>query len=297
MASTTLPSLLRASLSGLEHDYVTEGAGRDGLPSLDGWANLLRVLDAGGVRRRELPTLLRLSKRAVSSRVSAAARRGWIDEPASDGANALIRLTGRGADVVAQWKPVARAGEARWREQVGSDRATAVLTALGTVVATFPLEHPHYPASYGTVDASITGGPGEDWKPVPRQGNNTVAGLSMCALISQALVAFSIDYERLSPVPLSVTASILRRVPRAGAPLRDIGASAHLSTMSRHGFVYVDGDGDRATVYLTAKGHAVSSAFEGRVEAVEHAWRQRFGAEAVSNLRQALEDLEHPLAR
>jgi hypothetical protein len=175
MASTTLPSLLRVALDWLEREYVTEGAGRDGIPSVDGWANLLRVLDLGGVDRRELPTLTRLSQRAVQGRVSAAARRGWVEELVSGRGQRFIRLTEKGAEVVARWEPIQRAAEDGWRGQVGSDRATALSTALATVVAAFPLEHPHYPASYGTVDASITGGPGRDWKPVPRKGGDTVA--------------------------------------------------------------------------------------------------------------------------
>jgi hypothetical protein len=291
----TLPSLLRISFSRLERAYAVHGAGRAEMPSLDEWANLLRVLDLGGVDRRELPRLTRLSKRALRGRVSAAARREWAEELASDRGQGIIRLTGKGADVVARWALLQQAAEDEWQGQVGSDRATALRTALGTVVAALPLEHPHYPASYGTVDASITGGPGQDWKPVPRQGSDTVAGLSMCALLSQALVAFALEYEELSPVALSVSASILRRVPPGGRTAREIGMSPHLPTMERHGFVRIDGDGDNALVFLTRKGRAVSDAYPDRVEAVEQTWRQRSGGETVSNLRQVLENIAGPV--
>lgn len=259
------------------------------MPSLDGWANLLRVLNSGGVDRRELPRLTRLSKRALQGRVSAAARRGWAEELASGRGRGIIRLTGKGADVAARWEPLQQAAEEEWREQVGADRAAALRSALGAVVAALPLEHPHYPASYGTVDASICGGPGRDWRPVPRQGSDTVAGLSVCALLSQAVVAFALEYEELSPVALSVSASILRRVPPGGRAARDIGVPRHLPTMERHGFVRIDGDGDDAIVFLTRKGRAVSDAYTDRVEAVEQAWRERSGGETVSRLRQVLE--------
>src|SRR5579875_2566268 len=108
MASTTLPSLLRATLSSLERGYVTEGAGRDGIPSIDGWANLLRVLDLDGVARREMPMLTRLSKRAVRGRVLAATRRGWVEELVSGRGEPVIRLTGLGEEVAFRWEPTQR---------------------------------------------------------------------------------------------------------------------------------------------------------------------------------------------
>ncbi len=58
--SATLPSLPWNVLSGLERDYIAEGAGKDEMPSLDQWANPLRVLRATGIDYRELPALLRL---------------------------------------------------------------------------------------------------------------------------------------------------------------------------------------------------------------------------------------------
>ncbi len=261
------------------------------MPSLDEWANLLRVLDLGGIDRRDLQRLTRLSKRALRSRVSAAVRREWAEELSSSRGQGIIRLTGKGADVVARFGTLRQAAEDAWRAQVGSERTAALSKALERVVVELPLEHPHYPASYGTVDASIAGGPGQDWKPVRRQGGDTVAGLSMCALLSQALVAFALQYEELSPVALSVSTSILRRIPPEGRPLHDVGMSPHLSAMNRHGFVRIVDEGDNPAVFLTTKGRAVNDAYAHRIEAVEHAWRERSGDETVSNLRRVLEDV------
>jgi hypothetical protein len=261
------------------------------MPSLDEWANLLRVLDRGGIDRRELPGLTRLSKRALRTRVSLAVRREWAEELSSNRDQGIVRLTRKGAGTVARLGKLQQAAENAWRVQVGSDTMTALLQALGGVVAELPLEHPHYPASYGTVDASIAGGPGQDWKPVRRQDGDTVAGLSMCALLSQALVAFALAYEELSPVALSVSTRILRRIPREGRPLRDIGMSPHLSALDRHGFVRLGGEGENPGVFLTMKGRAVNDAYTRRIEAVEQTWRDRSGHETVSNLRSALENV------
>ena len=69
-----LPSLLRIALADLEMAYAIEGVSH--VPSLDLWANLLRVLDEAGVDSAALPAMLRLSKRAV--------RRGWVEERKAD---------------------------------------------------------------------------------------------------------------------------------------------------------------------------------------------------------------------
>jgi hypothetical protein len=79
-AFSTLPSLLLTVLGGLERVYIDEGAGRFAIPSLDLWANLLRAVHEAGIDRRELPAILRLSKRAVRSRVSTTVRHGLVEE-------------------------------------------------------------------------------------------------------------------------------------------------------------------------------------------------------------------------
>jgi hypothetical protein len=290
-ASRTLPSLLHTSLSWLELVYADQGFGRGGMPSLDEWANLLRVLDLVGIERRDLQRRTRLSRRALRSRVSAATRREWAEELSSRRGQGIIRLTGKGAEVVARLGTLQQAAEDAWRRQVGSETATALFNALARVVAELPLEHPHYPASYGTIDASVAGGPGQDWKPVPRQDGATVAGLSMCALLSQALVGFALEYEERSQVALSVTTSILRQIPSQGRPLHEVGMSSHLSTMERHGFVRIVSESDNRAVFLTTKGRAVNDAYMHRIEAVEHAWRERSGDETVSTLRKVLENV------
>ena len=82
-----------------------------------------------------------------------------------------------------------------WQAKVGPEVASQLRASLESLVAAFPLEHPHYPASYGLADASITGGNGVDWKPVRRTGGDPVANLPLSALVSQALVAFAMEYE------------------------------------------------------------------------------------------------------
>ncbi|MGH8987299.1 MAG: hypothetical protein ACRDXC_01700 [Acidimicrobiales bacterium] len=259
------------------------------MPSLDVWANLLRVLDVEGVDRRQLPSLLRLSTRAVRSRVSAAVRSGWAEEPEHGGAQVLVGLSDQGAAVAGRWRELEPASECRWRAGVGAGHASDLRRALESVVSALPLELPHYPASYGAAAASITGGHGQDWKPVSRTGEDSVSQLPVSALVSQALVAFAIDYQELSPVALTLSAAVIKRIPPQGRPVRGLGHGAGLSALARHGFVKLVGDGKDAVVQLTKRGAAVHDAYDDRVEALETEWRQRFGSSEVAALRSALE--------
>ena len=116
--SATLPSLLCNVLSGLEQVYIEKGAGRVGMPSLDQWANLLRVLGNTAIDQRELPALLRLSKRAVRSRISSAVRNGWCQDSKYGRGQVTVRLTVRGMEVASRWHSLQCAAEERW----GGDR-------------------------------------------------------------------------------------------------------------------------------------------------------------------------------
>ncbi len=261
------------------------------MPSLDLWANLLRGVDEKGTSLSELPALVCLSKRAVRFRITAATRNGWI-EPLSRGrGDATVRLTPRGCEVAARWKSLQKAAENRWLEKVGVEYVSRLRSSMEAIVRLFSLEHPHYPAAYGAVDASITGGNGTDWKAVPREGGDTVSNLPLWALLSQALVAFATDYEKESPVALSLSTGVIKGIPVQGLSMHELDDRVGVATLIRHGFLRVSGNGGSKTVFLTAKGASVSEAYEERIRAVESAWRARFGDESVTSLRRTLEKM------
>jgi len=287
----SLPSLLGAVQGGLERAYIKEGAGDGRMPSLDLWANLLRALDNAGTDRRELPVILRLSKRAVRSRVSTAARHGWVEELQSGRGQVKVRLTVRGSDVTTRWKTLQASAEERWRAEIGVNLTDRLRASLEQLVAALPLEHPHYPASYGAADASITGGNGQDWQPVLRGNGDTVSDLPLSALVSQALVAFAMNYEEASPVALSLSATVIRLIPPEGRPLQGLGHAAGISALVRHGFLGVNGNAGSEIVHMTPKGLAVGRAYDGRIRAVETEWRNAFGDVSITLLRRALEEV------
>jgi len=222
-AQPALPSLLWNALSGLEQAYTVQGAGRPGMPCLDRWGSLLRAINAQGTDLREMPALVRLSKRAVRTRIATAIRGGWVQQFETGRGQATVQLTLRGADVAIRWKSLRIAAEEQWCAQVGTEPALVLRKALENMVAALPLEHPHYPASYGAADASITGSNGKDWKAVPRRQRDIVSDLPLSALVSQTLVAFAIEYEELAPVALFLSTSVINRIPLEGRPLRGLG--------------------------------------------------------------------------
>jgi hypothetical protein len=286
--SPPLPVALHAVLRGLELAYSEEGAGKPPFPSLDLWANLLRGLHPAAIDQRELPPILRLSKRAVRTRVTTAIRHGWVEELKIGRTQAIARLSSRGSEVAAGWKVLQQTAEANWRARTGQPLWDKLRASLEDVVAAFPLEHPHYPASYGPADASITGGPGVDWKPVYRTGADPVSNLPLSALVSQTLVAYAMQYEEVSPVALSLSTSVIRRIPPEGLPLQELGRSPDLSALLRHGFVRTVGPSGKEIACLTAHGLEVKREHETRIHAVEAEWRQRFGEHRVVALATAL---------
>jgi hypothetical protein len=147
---------------------------------------------------------------------------------------------------------------------------------LEAFVARLELEHPHFPIPYGTADPSFTGGPGVDWKPVPRLPDATVRGLPMTALLSQALVAFAIEYEGHRAGPLQWAANILQFADDEGAglpPLPERGTHS-VNNLVRLGILTKDRD----DVRLTAVGRAMRDAYHPLCQQIESAWRDTFGS-------------------
>jgi hypothetical protein len=190
-------------------------------------------------------------------------------------------------------------------------------------VGRLPLEMPHYPATYGLVDPTVAGGGGvehhgADWRPVPRHGvgAEAVAGLPLYALLSQALLAFALDYESDDHGPFPghgpfATAAFLRHVPDDGTPLAETPFRAPLSQTTRYtlvrwalGGIEKDPATEAPVIRLAARGRAWRDAYGPMVEAVTAAWRESYGPITVSELAAAAEALapdlppgiaDHPL--
>ena len=123
------------------------------------------------------------------------------------------------------------------------------------------------------------------------------------ALLSRALLAFALEYERAPGPPLAVSANVLRVIGPDGVRTRDIPALAGISKESvamaagllAEGGLATEGpdpDGSRFKVTrLTAAGTVARDAYPARAADIEADWRARFGEGRVEAVRAALEPL------
>jgi methyltransferase (TIGR00027 family) len=208
-----------------------------------------------------------------------------------------------------------------WRIEQGRDRlrAAGLLLARATE-APFPLPERSRPAPRTTRASPQDATPA---RPAPSQ----VAGpLPLAALLSQALVAFTIECDNeaehllphhttdLGPSPgapgrpgsgmpwltsLVMWANCLRFLPDDGTTVGDLRRLARTGTnldgMRRWGYVtYTPDPGrgkrprDDTLMRPTASGRRARDVWAGTGEVVEHRWRERFGPGTVDELRSAL---------
>jgi DNA-binding MarR family transcriptional regulator len=296
-----LPTMLGRSLVAFGRDAAEPGF------SLPLWANVVRPLDGAACTPAQLREASCLSRRALTPSLKGLHDRGWATT-AGSGRTKTTSLTAAGRAVADAWRPIPGTVEAAWRASMGPATVDALRAALAAVVAQLPLELPHYPATYGTVDSSITGGGGAsgrgvDWRPVRRAPGSAdaVDALPLYALLSQALVAFALDYEEEDDGWLTrrgtylVGAGILRHVADEGTPV-DIPPFRpwlpHWARymVPRHGLGDIERDPTtRTDVYrLTARGRAWRDGHDAEVARVTDGWRASYGTATVDALGSAL---------
>src|SRR5205823_2236705 len=146
--------------------------------------------------------------------VTGSARRGSLTAVAG-ARGRTIRLTDVGRNSVRVWSERLTALDAQWSD---SD----LRRSREALVGQLPLELPYFPATYGAADLSAVGGRfiparpqlglpphGQDWRPVLRADGDTVSGVPVTGLLSQALLAFAIHYEARPAWALASTALIV----------------------------------------------------------------------------------------
>lgn len=242
-------------LEALSHAFVSRVRG---VPLASLWANLLRVVPEDGVETKALPALACVSRRAMKSMIGSASKRGLVD---IDGQ--LVRLTDDGRAVEPAWPP-------------------EPCPPLASLVSQLELEHPHHVISYGSADPTMTGGPGVDWKPVPRRPGVDLSALPLPSLLSQAIVAFAIEYERERVGPLTWAANWLPRIGDDGVDASSLPAKGlhSVTNWERLGFLRVD-DG---VARLTAPGRMARDAYRPVAERIESQWRARYGSQLVDHI-------------
>lgn len=274
---------------------TTLAAAGDGAP-LSVWSNLLRCVGEDGIGERELAPAARISTRAATTLVTAADRRGLVETAkAATGKARTVRIRDAGRECRASWEERL----AVFDRERGRD---VLREALEELVARLELEHAWYPMSYGSADPSAAGGPyvnatgrtgdpahGTDWKPVVRGDGDTVSDVPTTALLSQALMAYTVDYENRFPWPLANTMNVLVHVRAEARPLAELPDGHGItgvgkSLLERHGIVKAT----KKDAQLTARGVQVLEHHPKRLDAVDSLWRERFGDDLLGRVRTEL---------
>ena len=279
MDSPPLSVLLSKNLEAFSRDL--DAARGEGVPPLAVWANVLQHLNEEWVDQRDLPRLARLSKRALPPVLKPLERSGHIAVESK-----RIRLTPLGRAASESWRRLLADAELGWRRRFGAAHITSLRRALEHLVSKFDLLHPDFPTQYGPADPRINGGPGQDWKPVPRAAVMTSTRQPLTSLLSQALVEVTMEYDGRAG-PLQFAANVLRFVPDKGIAVSELPDTYWLPTMIRHKFVRPSAD--EQTVRLTAGSKKLRDAYLQTLVVIEDGWRGRYGKEVVDELRSTLD--------
>jgi methyltransferase (TIGR00027 family) len=237
-----------------------------------------------GMRRWSYITIDGTSKKTYRSRL---------------GPGAVLRATERGLQARQVWTPIAGRTEQRWRERFGAAQMDRLRDALLAVVIRLD---PGLPDCLPILGANLASR-GPDPALPPRPGPVGLPTLPLSALLSRVLLSFALDYERESRLSLAVSANLLRVLGEEGIRLRDLpgltgvskeAVSWALGILVRAGLAAEEPDpaASRGKVaLLTPSGTAAQRAYRDLLKTTEDGWRDRFGANEISALRQPLEAL------
>ena len=191
------------------------------------WANFMQFIGADGVPLHEVDGLARITNLAGLERWGyIAVEPDPVDgRPAPPRRDWIVRPTPAGRRAQEVWEPLAGVIEDRWRTRFGAEAITTVRDALQALVTGLGAELPPYlPVVKNQMFAEVVRLPQRP----PAIGAGSRADLSV--LLSQVLLAFTLDFERESAISLATSANALRVLTGHGARVRDL---PHLAGVSK----------------------------------------------------------------
>ena len=253
----------------IEH-HTGNKAGRGvWLTSMVMWSNFMRLIPAGGVALRAVEANGRITN------LGGLQRWGYISvEPADQ----TVRLKPGGRRAQEVWRPLAGEVEQRWRERFGDAAIDELRQALSSVAdPALPLYLPVLGYADGMRAGHVRGAPG-------------AVAEDLAALLSQALLSFTLEYEEESALSLAMSADVVRVLSADGIPVRDLPAlsgvskeaiTAAVGFLQRHGYAVVEPDPASRSklVRLTEQGLAAQAQHARLAKAVERRWRKRLGGD------------------
>jgi hypothetical protein len=269
------------------------------LVSLVMWANFMRFVDEQGRPLRELAEQAAMTnlKGLVGWRYVVLEPDPADPRPAPPRDDWLVRATRGGARAQEVWRPLAGEVEGRWRERFGAPAIAALRAELEGIAGGLELELPHYLPVSGVHRQDP-----ERWRARGASGEPP-ATLDLSVLLSQVLLAFTIEFERESQLSLVLSANTLRVMGADGVRVRDLPAltgvskeanAVALGFLERGALALVETDAraPRTKVArLTERGARAQAKYLRLLAEVEAGWRERFGGQTIDRLRASLAGL------
>ena len=199
-----------------------------------------------------------------------------VHQRRAGGSDAHLKPGGRRAQEV--WRPLAGEVEQRWRKRFGDAAIDELRQALSSVAdPTLPLYLPVLGYADGMRAGHVRAAPG-------------AVAEDIAALLSQALLSFTLEYEDEAALSLALSANVVRVLSAEGIPIRDLPARSGVSKeaitaavgfLQRNGYAAVEHDPANRSklVRLTEEGLAAQAQHSRLAKAVEQRWRKRLGGD------------------
>jgi DNA-binding MarR family transcriptional regulator len=252
----------------IEH-HTGNRAGRGvWLTSMVMWSNFVRLIPADGVALRAVEANGRITN------LGGLQRWGYIS--VEQDRTVHLKPGGRRAQEV--WRPLAGEVEQRWRERFGDTAIDELRQALSSVTdPALPLYLPVLGYADGMRAGHVRGAPG-------------AVAEDLAALLSQALLSYTLEYENESALSLAMSANVVRVLSAEGVEIRDLPARSGVSKeaitaavgfLQRNGYAAVEPDPATRSklVRLTEQGLATQAQHTRLAKAVERRWRKRLGGD------------------
>jgi len=283
--------------------------------SLGVWLNLVQLVTEGDITVRELAARALAPENAIKFQLGCLERWGFVvlrgaaDEPVKTGkrtksgrvlregwgsgrgirADWRVALTKKGRAASEVWNSMSGEIEGRWAKRFGADQIEDLQQALWAVVSQLELELPPGLPPYWNVEHSYG-----------KLRDRRTKRDALPVLLSRLLLAFTIEFEGESRLPLRLCANVLRVLGEEGVPTAEIprltGCSPETSDVGWEAKAYVTVEANpkakRGKVArLTPRGLKAQRAYDVLNREIEKRWEARFGREAIRRIRRGLEGL------
>jgi hypothetical protein len=201
----------------------------------------------------------------------------------------IVRPTAKGRRAIDIWTSLFDQIESRWLSRFGSDRIGALRLSLEDMAARLDVDLPHGIPGQWELDVTYQTRSTYDATPQP-----------LSVLLSQLLLAFTMEFQRESRVPLWLCANTLRVLSDQPIPEGEIphltGCSSETSGIGWQikPFVVVESAQPPRRgklIRLSPVGMVAREIYYNMTSAVEKRWETRFGKQTIRCLRESLSHL------